>query len=256
MTKLLLAIDVGNTHTAVGLFKGENLLHDWRLSSKPNRTADELWILIESCLHAVDVSSKEIEQVGISSVVPRLTELYREVARKRFTSEPVIVSVNTVPKMIIDYAPPHAVGADRICSAIAGFSKFGGPLIVIDLGTATVFDVIDQNGTYLGGLIAPGLNTAADSLHRMTDALPRVELQFPSNVIGKSTVESIQSGVLYGSIEMIDGIVRRIQESLRCKTKVIATGGFSGLLKTQSATIEQIEPNLVLEGIRLVVEAQ
>ena len=256
MSRLLLAIDVGNTHTAVGLFRDQALLYDWRLSSKPNRTADELWILIESCLHAVDLSSKDINQVGISSVVPRLTELYREVSQKRFAAKPVVVSVETVSQLIIDYQPPHAVGADRICSAIAGYNKFGGPLIIIDLGTATVFDVIDQEGTYLGGLIAPGLNTAADSLHRMTDALPRVDLQFPSHLIGKSTVESIQSGVLYGAIEMIDGVVRRIQESLKQKTTVVATGGFSGLLKSQSAMIEKIEPNLVLEGIRLVVESQ
>lgn len=256
MSNLLLTIDVGNTHTAVGLFEGETLRDDWRLSSKPNRTSDELWILIESCLSAVDISSKEIGKVGISSVVPRLTELYRDMSRKRFNIEPVVVSVKSVPQMIIDYSPPHAVGADRICSALAGFRKFGGPLIVIDLGTATVFDVVDETGTYLGGLIAPGLNTAVDSLHRMTDALPRVDLQFPSNVIGKSTVESIQAGVLYGSIEMIDGIVRRIQESLKVSTKVVATGGFSGLLKSQSTTIEQIEPNLVLDGIRLIVESQ
>ncbi len=256
MSKLLLAIDVGNTHTAVGLFHGENLLHDWRLSSKPNRTSDELWILLESCLHAVDVSSKDIEAFGISSVVPRMTELYRAVAQRRFNIEPIVISVETVPQMIIDYQPPHAVGADRLCSALAGFGRHGGPLIIIDLGTATVFDVIAEDGTYLGGLIAPGLNTAADSLHRMTDALPRVDLQFPSHVIGKSTIESIQSGVLYGAIEMIDGVVRRVQDSLKVKAKVVATGGFSGLLKSQSATIEQIEPNLVLEGIRLVVDSQ
>ena len=256
MSKLLLAIDVGNTHTAVGLFRGDNLIHDWRLSSKPNRTSDELWILIESCLLSVDISSKEIGRIGISSVVPGLTELYRDGARKRLSIEPVVASVETVPQMIIDYQPPHAVGADRICSALAGFRKFGGPLIIIDLGTATVFDIVGKDGTYMGGLIAPGLNTAVDSLHRMTDALPRVDLQFPSHVIGKSTVESIQSGVLYGAIEMIDGVVKRIQESLEIRAKVIATGGFSGLLKSQSATIEQIEPNLVLEGIRMVVDSQ
>lgn len=256
MSKLLLAIDVGNTHTAIGLFNNDSLLHDWRLSSKTNRTSDELWILLESCLRAVEVPSKSIEKIGISSVVPRMTELYRAVARKRFKIEPIVVSVETVPQMIIDYQPSHAVGADRICSALAGYRKFGGPLIIIDLGTATVFDVVAKDGTYLGGLIAPGLNTAADSLHRMTDALPRVELQFPSHVIGKSTVESIQSGVLYGAIEMIDGVVRRIQGSLQEKAKVVATGGFSGLLKAQSATIEQIEPNLVLDGIRIVVDSQ
>jgi type III pantothenate kinase len=256
VSNLLLAIDVGNTHTAVGVFNGAALSDSWRLSSKMERTSDELWLLIESCLNSASIDRRKIARFGISSVVPGLSEMYCTLARDRLGLTPVVVSADTVPRIKIDYHPVGAVGADRLCSAAAGFRKFGGPLIVIDLGTATVFDVIGKDGTYLGGLIAPGLNTAVDSLHEMTAALPRVELSFPNQVIGKSTIESIQSGVLYGAIEMIDGIVRRIQEALETPAEVVATGGFSGLLKPRSVSIQHIEPDLVLEGIRLVVESQ
>jgi len=256
VSKLLLTIDVGNTHTAVGVFRETSLINSWRLSSKLERTSDELWLLIESCLNSASINRREISDFGISSVVPALTEMYCALAQDRFGLKAVVVSADTIPKILIDYRPPSAVGADRLCSAVAGFRKYGGPLIVIDLGTATVFDVIGKDGTYLGGLIAPGLNTAVDSLHTMTAALPRVELSFPEQVVGKSTIESIQSGVLYGAIEMIDGVVRRIKETLGGSATVIATGGFSGLLMPRSASIEHIEPNLVLEGIRLVVESQ
>jgi type III pantothenate kinase len=256
VSKLLLTIDVGNTHTAVGVFKGASLVNSWRLSSTTERTSDELWLMLETCLNSASIDRREIAKFGISSVVPGLTEMYCSLAKERLGLTPVVVSADTVPQIKIDYQPPRAVGADRLCSAVAGFRKYGGPLIIIDLGTATVFDVIGKDGAYLGGLIAPGLNTAVDSLHEMTAALPRVELSFPDQVIGKSTIESIQSGVLYGAIEMIDGVVRRIQEVLGVTATVIATGGFSGLLKPRSVSIEHIEPNLVLEGIRLVVESQ
>jgi type III pantothenate kinase len=256
VSQLLLAIDVGNTHTAVGVFDGASLRDSWRLSSKTERTSDELWLLLESCLNSASIDRRKIAKIGISSVVPGLSEMYCALARNRLGLTPMVVSAETVPQIKIEYHPVYAVGADRLCSAVAGFRKYGGPLIVIDLGTATVFDVIGKDGSYLGGLIAPGLNTAVDSLHEMTAALPRVELSFPNQVIGKSTIESIQSGVLYGAIEMIDGVVRRIQEALGMSAVVVATGGFSGLLKPRSVSIQHIEPDLVLEGIRLVVESQ
>jgi type III pantothenate kinase len=256
VTKYLLVIDVGNTHTTIGVFKEAELLNRWRISSQDDCTADELWLKIDFCLKSASIPAEELSGIGISSVVPALTGRYHEVGEQRLNLNPVVVSVTTVPNLRVDYNPPQAVGADRLCSAYAGYKKYGGPLIIIDLGTATVFDVVSEDGSYVGGLIAPGVNTAADSLHKMTAVLPRVDLQFPESVIGKSTTESIQSGILYGAIEMIDGVVGRIQACLPQTARVIATGGFSNLLQLQSKTIEIIEPDLVLDGIRMIVESQ
>jgi type III pantothenate kinase len=250
----LLAIDVGNTHTTLGLYKGSELIYKWRLSTKVERTNDELWLLLLQSLNSVNLSFDAIDRIGISSVVPALTATYAAIARDRWEKDPVIVSAKTSKKIRMDYHPPEAVGADRICNAVAGFEKFGGPLIIIDLGTATVFDVVSKDGVYEGGLIAPGIATAAESLHRMTAMLPMVELKFPQTVVGKTTEQSIQSGIVYGAVEMIDGMVRRIQNTLSSHAKVIATGGFASMLKPGSETIEHVEPDLVLEGIRLIVE--
>jgi len=256
VNKLLLAIDVGNTHTTVAVFRGQEVEESWSFSSDTQHSADELWLQVASSLSASGIDSRRIARAGISSVVPALTERYHQALARRLKVDPLVITKDHVPGIRIDYHPPEAVGADRLCSAVAGFQRFGGPLIVIDLGTATVFDVIRADGTYEGGLIAPGLDTAVDSLHSMTAVLPRVVLTFPDSVVGKSTAESIQAGVLYGAIEMIDGIVNRLREHLGEQTRVVATGGFSTLLKSRSRTIERVEPNLVLEGIRLIVEGQ
>ena len=251
MNAHLLAIDIGNTQTTIRLFDGEALKDSWRLSTRVPRTSDELWILVR---HLID--ERLTLRVSISSVVPELTEVYARMIRDRFAVSPLIITAGTVRSLRVAYDPPEAVGADRLCGAVAGFKKLGGPLILVDLGTATVFDVVTAEGTYLGGLIAPGLLTATESLHRAAALLPVVELRFPEHVIGTSTEASIQSGILYGALEMIDGTVERIQRSLPSKAHVIATGGFAGLLKPQSRTIEYVEPDLVLHGIRYITEEQ
>lgn len=252
MSGHLLAIDIGNTQTTIGLFDGDCLLETWRLSTRVPRTSDELWVLVERLIAGLPAPTS----VGISSVVPELTRAFARMIETRMRVSPLIISHECVRSLKIAYEPPQAVGADRLCGAVAGFKMTGGPLILVDLGTATVFDVVSADAVYLGGMIAPGLSTAAESLHRSAALLPVVELQFPPHVIGRSTETAIQSGILYGALDMIDGIVERIQKSLLARAHVIATGGFAGLLKPQSRTIERVEPDLILHGIRYVCEEQ
>ncbi len=252
MSKHLLAIDIGNTQTTIGLFGGDRLLQTWRLSTRAPRTSDELWVLVEHLIAGLPTPT----HVGISSVVPELTRAFARMIDARMQLTPLIINHESVRSLKIAYDPPQAVGPDRLCGAVAGFKMVGGPLILVDLGTATVFDVISAEGVYLGGLIAPGLSTAAEALHRAAALLPVVELHFPPQVIGTSTETAIQSGILYGALDMIDGVVERIQKILPVRAHVIATGGFAGLLKAESRTIERVEPDLVLHGIRYVCEEQ
>ena len=252
MNRRLLAIDIGNSQTTVGLFDGDRLLDTWRLSTRVPRTVDELWIVLDHLI----VAHPRPTTAAISSVVPELTRLYTSLIRDRLGVEPLVIGAACVRSLKVDYDPPSAVGADRLCGAVAGFKEVGGPLILVDLGTATVFDVVTADGVYRGGLIAPGLLTAAESLHRAAALLPVVDLQFPPGIVGSSTEAAIQSGILHGALAMIDGIVDRIQSTLATRAHVIATGGLAGLLQKHSRTIERVEPDLVLRGIRYVSEEQ
>jgi type III pantothenate kinase len=252
----LLAIDIGNTTTAIGLFDDAILIDSWKLATKVVRTTDEVWIVLWQLFQSRGIPHGSVNAVAISSVVPDLTFVYANLARDRLNLLPLIIGAANTRGIKISYDPPESVGADRLCGAVAGFEKYGGPLIILDMGTATVFDVINERGDYQGGLIAPGLLTAVDSLHHAAAQLPKVVLQFPKSVIGTSTRMSIQAGVLYGALEMVDGIVDRIQSELSTRAKVVATGGFAKLLKPHSRTIDHLEPNLVLEGIRLIYDRQ
>ena len=254
--KQLLGIDIGNTQTTIGLFEGGRLANTWRLSTRVSRTADELWIVLSHLLGLDNGAIIPPMSVSISSVVPDLTRIYEEMVSSRLKTTSLVITSDSVRSLRVSYAPPEAVGPDRLCGAVAGFRQWGGPLIVVDMGTATVFDVISQDGVYLGGLIAPGLLTAVESLHRAAALLPEVDLKFPENLIGSSTEMAMQSGIVYGALEMIDGIVERIQRQLPQRAHVIATGGFAALLQSQSRTIERIEPDLVLHGIRYITEEQ
>jgi type III pantothenate kinase len=251
---MLLAIDVGNTHTVIGAFKNEKLVADWRMASVTNRTDDENWLTIKSfCTDAgIDVSA--ITGVGISSVVPDLTFVYRLLARKHFHVEPLTVSGELSLGIRIAYSDPSMVGADRICNAVAGFARYGGPLIIIDFGTATTFDVVSVTGDYLGGVITLGLESMASELHRRAAKLPRVELRFPLKVIGTDTTASMQSGLMLGTVDAVEGMVRRIREELGEPARVIATGGLSHIIARHTSVIEACEPSLVLDGIRMIYE--
>jgi type III pantothenate kinase len=255
---MILAIDIGNTHTVLGVFDQSNLLFDWRVTSSLQHTEDEIGTYVKLFLSDAGIDPKLIAGIGISSVVPDLTDIFAAMAQKYFKSEPVIVSSSLDLGITIRYSDANAVGADRLCNAIAGFSKFGGPLIVIDFGTATTYDVVAKNGDYLGGVIAPGIETSAVDLHRRAAKLPKVELHFPSTIIGADTTSSMQAGILYGAIDAMEGMVKRIQEELSkregSKGQLLATGGFSKFICEHSTLPIRWEPSLVLEGVRLVYE--
>ena len=255
---MFLAIDIGNTHTVIGLFDQSQLSFDWRVSSVLQHTEDEIGTSVRLFLKNEGIDPGSIQGVGISSVVPDLTDVFAAMIRKYFKKEPVIVSSSLDLGFAIRYDDTKAVGADRICNAIAGFAKYGGPLILIDFGTATTYDVVAKNGDYLGGVIAPGIETSAVDLHRRAAKLPKVELHLPSSVIGTDTTSSMQAGILYGAIDAMEGMVERLQSELSKReghsSHLIATGGFSKFMCDHSKLKIHWEPSLVLEGVRLVYE--
>ncbi|HEX9656122.1 MAG TPA: type III pantothenate kinase [Bacteroidota bacterium] len=251
---MLLAIDVGNTHTVLGVFKADQLLADWRISTANHRTADESWLIIRSFCADKGLSTDSIQGVGISSVVPDWTYIFEAMARKYLRTEPITVKASLDLGIKIHYQDPTAVGADRLCNAIAGFRRFKGPLIIIDFGTATTFDVVGKNGDYLGGVIALGLESSASELHRKAAKLPRIELHFPDRVVGTDTETSMKAGLMFGTLDGVEGIVNRINAELGEKARVIATGGLAGIMAEHTTIIEEVVPSLVLEGIRLVYE--
>jgi len=251
---MLLAIDVGNTHTVFGIYDDAKLLAEYRVSSATARTEDEFGLIVKLFCENAGVFADQIDGVGISSVVPNLTDIVVKMSQKYFRVEPMVVSVALDFGIKVLYDDPASVGADRLCNAVAGFTKYGGPLIIIDFGTATTYDVVSRDGEYLGGVIAPGIETAAADLHRRAAKLPKVELQFPQKIIGTDTVTSMQSGILYGALDAMEGMIRRIKQIVGQEAKVIVTGGFSELIKEHSDSIDYWEPSLVLEGVRIIYE--
>jgi type III pantothenate kinase len=255
---MILAIDIGNTHTVMGVFDKSTLLFDWRIASSLQHTEDEIGTSLRLFLHDAEVDPKHITGIGISSVVPDLTDVFTTMAQKYFKTKPIIVAADLNLGIIIHYDDPKVVGADRLCNAIAGFARHGGPLIVIDFGTATTYDVIAKNGDYLGGVIAPGIETSAADLHRRAAKLPKVELHFPTAVPGTDTTSSMQAGILYGAIDAMEGMIGRLQKELikreGAEGRLIATGGFSKFMCEHSKLTIRWEPSLVLEGVRLVYE--
>lgn len=255
---MLLAIDIGNTHTVFGVYQKAKLVMDWRLTSMLQRTEDEVGAQVRLFLSNAQLPLKRIQGVGISSVVPNLTDIFSMTAKKYFGVEPLIISSSLDLGINVHYDDPNSVGADRLCNAVAGYAAYGGPLIIIDFGTATTYDVVSSSGDYLGGVIAPGIETSAVDLHRRAAKLPKVELHFPKSTIGKDTVSSMQAGILYSAIDAMEGMIKRIQAEVRedegKKAKVIATGGFSQLMASHSTTIAECVPTLVLDGVRLIYE--
>ena len=251
---MLLAVDVGNTETVLGVFRDADLAWHWRLSTAQKRTADELALLFGGLLEHQGLSfDKNVSGVVISSVVPQATQSLREMVQRYFHFDPVIVEPGVKTGVPILTDNPREVGADRIVNTLAAHTKFGGPCIVVDFGTATTFDAVSDKGEYLGGAIAPGLQISSNALYEQTARLPRVELAPPRSVVGKNTVESLQSGILYGYAEMVDGMVERIAKELGDPT-VVATGGLAPVVIPECRTIDHHEPWLTLEGLRLVFE--
>lgn len=255
MGAVLLATNVGNTNTSLGVFRGEELAHHWRLSSSTRRTADEMAVVFGALLQEAGLSfTSQITGVVIASVVPSATSALREMAHRYFNFPPVVVEPGTRTGIPILTDNPREVGADRIVNALAAHHRYGGPVIVVDFGTATTYDVVSERGEFLGGVIAPGVQISNSALSSSTARLPQVELNAPKTVIGRNTVESIQSALIYGTAAEADGIVGRIRRELGGDTKVVATGGLAPLLVPYCETVDHHDEWLTLEGLRLVFD--
>ena len=251
---MLLAIDVGNTNIVVGVFDGEKLKVTWRIATRMNREVDEFGVLTLAFLRQQRLPVSRITGAVICSVVPPFTPVSQEMCRKYFHVSPLVVEagVKTGIRLCVDN--PRELGADRVVNAVAAHHFYGGPAIVIDFGTATTFDVVSKKGDYLGGAIAPGIGIAAEALVTRTAMLPRVELLRPRRVIGTNTVAAMQSGILYGYIGLVEGIVNRIERELGVKARVIATGGYAPLVAKGIPRIKVVNVDLSLEGLRLIYE--
>jgi type III pantothenate kinase len=250
---MLLVIDVGNTHTVLGVYEGSQLRNDWRIHTERNITEDEFNVLINSLFSADNIALDDVEQTIISCVVPPMVTILDTFCRKYLGHPPQWVDAKNCAGMPILIKNPAELGADRIVNGIAAFHKYRTSLIVVDFGTATTFDAISQKGEYLGGAISPGIGIASEALFHKASKLPRVEIFVaPENVIGKDTIGSIKSGIIYGYAGLVDGIVRRMKMEMGTDPKVIATGGLAELLFDVSETIETVESALTLEGLRVI----
>jgi len=250
---LLLAIDVGNTNITLGVYRGSELVADWRLRTL-GRTVDEFGILLRDLLEHSNLSVDDITDVAISNVVPPTLSTLAETSRKYFGVEPYIVDTGKETQIRICYEPKSDVGADRIVNAVAAFALYGGPAVIVDFGTATTFDAISANGDYLGGAIAPGINISLDALYKATARLRRINLVRPPSPIGTTTETSMQAGIVYGFAGQVDEIVNKFREELGEDVKVIATGGLAELIAAETRTIQVVNQMLTLEGLRLMWE--
>jgi type III pantothenate kinase len=249
---MLLVIDVGNTNTVLGVYDGDVLVDHWRIGTEREKTTDEWGILFRDLFLFDKIDIKDFEGLIISSVVPPVLDMLQEMAKRYFHVEPLIVGPDIETGMPILYDNPAEVGADRIVNAIAAFEQYKRCLIVVDFGTATTFDYVSSKGEYMGGAIAPGIGISAEALFQRTSKLPRVEILRPKRVIGKNTIHSMQSGIFFGYVGLVDEIVRRMKNETRSNPKVIATGGLAGLIAGESETIEEVNEFLTLEGLKII----
>jgi type III pantothenate kinase len=249
---MLLAVDVGNTNVTLALFDGERLAADWRVTSHRERTADELAVELRQLFELQGFDLNVVDGVVISSVVPNINPALVEASRRYLKCEPVMVGPGVKTGVRIRYENPKDVGADRIANALAAYTKYGGPVIVIDFGTAVTYDAINAEGDYLGGAIAPGVDISLNALISHTAMLRRVEAVAPDSVIGRNTVMSIQSGLMWGFVAQVEGMVERMIAELGGKARVVATGGQAALVAELTHVIESTDPLLTLEGLRLI----
>ncbi len=251
---MLMVLDVGNTNIVLGVFEGQRLVRNWRISTNKDKTADEYGLQIRMLFEYSGIKCSDMAAVIISSVVPTVMSALESMSVNYFGIKPLVVGPGVKTAMPIRYDNPKEVGADRIVNAIAAYEIYGGPLIVVDFGTATTFDAISADGAYLGGAIAPGIGISTEALYTKAAKLPRIELLKPKAVIGKNTVSSMQSGIIYGFVGQADGIVSRMKKEMGGKAYVVATGGLAELISNESGLIDTINSNLTLEGLRIIYE--
>jgi type III pantothenate kinase len=251
---MLLIIDLGNTNLTIGLYDGKKLGARWRLATDHERMPDEYGMQILSLLQHSGCSPSQLDGVCMGSVVPPLTGRLVQACREYLLQEPLVVTHKTKMNVKILIDEPSSAGADRIVDAVAVQELYGGPACVIDFGTATNFDVVDKDGNYIGGALAPGIGISAEALTQRTAKLPRVDLTPPPNVIGKNTVHAMQSGLIFGYVSLVEGMIARIRKEMGDEVKFIATGGLAELIASQTDSIQIIDPWLTLEGLRIVWE--
>ena len=251
---MLLVIDVGNTNIVLGIYDGARLVDNWRIWTERDRTSDEYGILVRNLFSSRSLSFEEIDGIALSCVVPPMLNMLLELSQKYFQRQPLIVEFGVDTGIPVLTDNPMEVGADRIVNAVAAYHKYRRSLIVVDFGTATTFDYVSPRGEYMGGAIAPGLGISSEALFMRASKLPRVELVKPKNVVGKNTVHSMQAGIIFGYVGLVDEIVGRMREEVKTDPKVIATGGLASLIAGESKSIEAVEEFLTLDGLRLIYE--
>ena len=251
---MLLVLDIGNSNIVMGAYDGAKLLRHWRISTDRQKTGDEYGILINELFRYQGLSLSDIQAIIISSVVPPLVVPLHKMCERYFHIRPLIVGPGIRTGIRLNYENPRSIGADRIVNVIGAHEQYGGPLIVIDIGTATTFDIVAENGDFLGGVIAPGLGSSAEALFQRAAQLPRIELVPLKTVVCRSTIHGMQAGIIYGYVGQIDAIVRRIKAELAMEMKVVATGGFARMVAKESQTIDKVDHFLTLTGLRVLYE--
>lgn len=252
---MLLVFDIGNSNIVMGTYEGKKLLRHWRISTDRQKTGDEYGMLINSLFAYQNIRMEQVEAIIISSVVPPLMVPMIKMCERYFHIHPLVVGPGIKTGFRISYENPREIGADRIVNVAGAFEQYGGPLIVIDIGTATTFDVVAPNGDFLGGVIAPGLSSSADALFQRAARLPRIELVTPKRIISRNTVSGMQAGIIYGYVGQIDEIVRRMKKEMGYdEIKVVATGGYARMVSRESKTIDKIDHFLTLTGLRVLYE--
>ncbi|MEA1960129.1 MAG: type III pantothenate kinase [Bacillota bacterium] len=251
---MVLVFDVGNTNMVIGVYEGKERVMHWRVRTDTLRTADEYGMMLNSLFNYHKLDIKAIKSVVISSVVPTLMMELNQMSERYFSCKPLVVGPGVKTGLPIKYDNPREVGADRVVNAVAAYEKYGGPLIIIDFGTATTFCVVNEQGEYMGGAIAPGIRISTDALVSRAAKLPRVEYVKPKSMIGKNTVMSMQVGIVYGFVGQVEGIVHRMKAEMGENPKVIATGGLAAVIAAETNTIDVIDEFLTLEGLRIIYE--
>jgi type III pantothenate kinase len=249
---MLLVVDVGNTNTVLGLFDGDQLVHDWRIRTVVDHTVDEYGMLIYNLYKTSRISSRKIQDIIISCVVPPMLNILEPLCLKYFNLKPLIVGPGVKTGMPIYYDNPKEVGADRIVNAVAGYEKYKKDLIIVDFGTATTFDYVSEKGEYMGGCISPGIMISSDALFERAAKLPRVELSKPKSIVAKDTVSSMQAGIMYGYAGLVDGICDRMKAEVKSNPLVVATGGLAKIVAPETKSIDVVDEMLTLEGLRII----